>query len=149
MPAKRKNKSKEEIIAEAKAQKEVNRLRLKARDEFYPHLVKNTKTIEEAKTTSMAYYLSVERAFTALKDKMTIKELDMRKHLNDSPESKKWHEFFDMFEDETIATMTNIVQSMPEVIDSFIKEEMKGRSLDTLKTYFLDPHEEKSNGTNS
>ena len=135
---KRVNKTEEQLIAETKARETTNRLRLKARDEFYPHLVATTKNVEEAKNLTMAYYLAVEQAFMKLKRTMTVKELGLREMLNGSEESEKWNKFFDMFEGETIENMSTVVQGMPEVIDGFIRMEMKERPLDSLKTYFLD-----------
>lgn len=135
---KRVNKTEEQLIAETKAKETTNRLRLKARDEFYPHLLATAKNVEEGKTLSMAYYLAIEQAFMKLKRTMTVKELGLREMLNQSEEADKWNKFFDMFENETIENMSTVVQGIPDVIDGFIRMEMKDRPLDSLKTYFLD-----------
>lgn len=138
MPEK-KNKTKEQIAEEIKKRQVANHLRVKAKDELYPFLCDNSKNIEEAKVIAQAFYMSIEQAFMNLKKKMLVKELELDKMLNDTEDGKKYHKLFEMFNDETLEDMGTVVRDMPDVIDSFIRLEMKDRPLSSIKTYFLDP----------
>lgn len=51
---------------------------------------------------------------------------------------QKFKDIMDLFQQETIFDAIDILDGMVNAIDSFLKEEISKRSLDTLKTDFLE-----------
>jgi len=141
MPEKRKNKSKEELLAEMESRTELKRLQNKVLKEYYPLLLKHSTTVENAKIVSQAFSIAIEQKFINLRRTMKVKDLGLREMLAGTEEAAKWQEFFDMFDEETIESCARIVKDMPENIDGFVRMEMKDRPFESLKTYFINPEE--------
>jgi hypothetical protein len=131
-------KSKEQIEAEEKAAKEVERKRSKAKNDFYPLLEKYSSNIANAKTFCDVLSVSVRQAFQNRTKTTKIVDLGLAEMLNpDDARFKEYNEAFMMFADENMNDALEIIEGMSHAIDGFIKEEMQTRNLKTLKTKFL------------
>ncbi len=124
---------------------EEKRQRTFVKEVLWPFLVKNTKHINEAKNVLEASVVGIQEVFdqamlveqTRL-SKLNMKEYDVSKSVLNREDYKIEHEIIGLFGDESLATTKGLLQGMQRVIESFIREEMQGRTLDTLKTEFLD-----------
>lgn len=130
---------------EQKAQeKETLRQREFVKQVLWPFLVNNTKTIPEAKRLCQEIITSLTQSFQK-------RVIDVQKELSGLPTKEyaltdvtnKGKDFkvnkalYELFKDESLATINNLLNGMPAAIDSFINEEMAGRELSSLKTTFL------------
>lgn len=136
--------------ATSKAQKaqeqEVIRQRSLVKDLLFPFLIKNTKSITEAKKLCYEVQTALTQSFqgkiaelqSEWSNKMTS-ELPMLNITNkDKKEFKELNiALYEMFKNEKISVTNALVGGMTNAIDSFINEEIAGRSLETLKTTFL------------
>lgn len=123
---------------------EVKRQRALVSDILYPYLLKNTKSITEAKR--LCY--EVQSAMTQSFQTMIAQE---QAKLSDSPTSgivliditKKGAGFkvnqglYSLLLKEKLSTTNALLGGMQQAIDSFLNEEMSKRDLSTLKADFL------------
>lgn len=140
---------KEKKVATSKAQKaqeqEVLRQRALVKEVFFPFLIKNTKNITEAKRLCYEVQTAMTQAFqqkvAAAQTEWSGKVLSELTIENITKKDKK--EFavnkalFEIFKNEKISVANALIGGMNQVIDSFVNEELAGRSLETLKATFL------------
>jgi hypothetical protein len=81
---------------------------------------------------------AIKQGFNQRMTEVKITDLNLAKEVADADgKNKRYKEVMEMFGDETVANCLSTIEGMPGAIDSFIKEEMTGRELATLKTDFL------------
>jgi hypothetical protein len=143
-PAPKKLKKAATSEEQKKQEVEIKRQRELIKDTLYPFLLKNTKSIAEAKR--ICYEVT-----TAMTQEFQKRIADAQKDLSGAKTTalpifditKKGDEFkvnqalYKLFENETIAVANALIGGMSQALDSFINEEVSKRKLDTLKTDFL------------
>lgn len=137
------NKKKMSTQQVANKQEEA-RQRILVKEILYPHLLKNTKTIADAKMLCTMANLYVQQSFSKKiveeqtrlsKEKLSIlklEDLDVQ-----TKSAKDFIKLFAIFQNESIATTTSLIGGMVKAIESFEKEEETKRHLDSLKATFL------------
>ncbi len=126
-------------------EQEAKRQRVIVKDVLYKHLLENSKSIEEAKVLCQVAAMFIQEAFGA---KMNAEQARLSacklSELNLEELAKKdkkafadFKPLFAMFQDETVATSSNLLKGMADAITSFQRKEDSERKLDTLKTDFL------------
>lgn len=131
-----------EMSPEMKAEQE--RQRTLVKESLYPLLLKNSKSIEDAKNMLYAASTAIHQAFQKKimerqveMSKQLLSDLEISSIMQSGEEFDRDRELMDLFKDETIATASGLIEGMKGAIDSFQREESTKRSLDTLKTDFL------------
>jgi hypothetical protein len=131
-------KTKAQTEAEEKRTKEVERKRLKAKNDFYPLLERSSANIANAKTFCDVLSVAIRQAFQNKTRSTKVVDLELVGMLNDDdPRNKEFKEALMMFADENMNDALEIIEGMSQAIDGFIREEMQKRTLKTLKTDFL------------
>lgn len=137
-PLKKLQKSKKELESQLRNNINVNRLRQVVKEKFYPLLLSNAKSVEDAKTFSKVISIGINTAFNKLTLSMKVKELGIAELINkDDERYEAYKEAFAMLDNETVKDAIELMDGMGQAIDSFIKEEMTKRKLESLKTDFL------------
>lgn len=123
---------------------EVARQRLLVKDILYPYLLKNTKSIVEAKRLCYEVQTALTQSFQkAVSDYQKVVSESLTKTLKIEDITKRGDEFklnkklYDLFADETVTVTNALLGGMSAALDSFVQEEIAGRHLSTLKTEFL------------
>ncbi len=138
------NRQKKKPAKSREVRDEEKRQRTLVSSVLWPFLVSHSKHINEAKNILQACVIGIQEAYD--KEMLEEQKRISKKHIEDFDiESTilKKHDYateyklIELFEGETLATTKGLLQGMSQVIDSFIKEEMAGRKLETLKTDFL------------
>lgn len=126
------------LIAEEKRQ------RVLVKNILWPFLVEHSKNINDARNILEASVVGIQQAYdmamlveqTRL-SKLNMDEYEIDKTILNTHDYKVEHALIKLFATESLATTKGLLQGMSRVLDSFIKEEMAHRTLDTLKTDFL------------
>lgn len=120
--------------------KEEKRQRSFVREVFWPFLVAHTESIRDAQNMLKLFIGAMDATFhrhiveyQTEQSKKPFTEMKMNVEEGDSVERK----LMDLFQGESVATTRSLVEGMQNVIESFIREEMSERTVDTLKTEFL------------
>jgi hypothetical protein len=133
---KKKQKS-NEVLDLARKQK-VADMRKRAKEDLYPLLLESSKSVEDAKIFCQAMSIGIKTAFNQLMTKTTIADLKMIEKLDvNNPEYERYKKALSLFEDDKLTDALEVIEGMGGVIDSFIKEEMTQRKLDSLRATFL------------
>ena len=125
--AKRKNKTKQEVVHDIKTVQETDRIRKMVREKMYPFLVELNDTISFTKVFLQVCAVTADSAFNALSKTMTIKDiLPQIKELykEDTAQNKMYVKFFETFQDETLSTFTSLVEAFPRQIERYYTQEV-------------------------
>lgn len=87
---------------------------------------------------AMATSIGIEQAFNNLRADMKVSALELGTKMSNNEEAQLIKGLVDILQDETIPDALDMIQNLPHAIDSFIKEEMSKRTLDTLKADLLE-----------
>lgn len=124
---------------------EVKRQREFVKDKLYPLLLKNTKSIDDAKNYVYATNTAIKQAFHKMVSeeqvrlsKSQVLVLNMNDIIDKDPAFDRDRELIALFETESIGTADALLDGMKNALDSFIREETCKRELSTLKTDFLE-----------
>lgn len=140
-----KKTKKENTSAEQKAQEaEVNRQRALVRDVIYPLVMRNSKSIEDAKTYLQTVATALESAYAK---EMQVKQmelslsptknLDVSNVITKDTKYDRERELLAIFADEKLGTTDALLMGLKQAIEGFQREEAAGRDLATLKATFL------------
>lgn len=135
-------------VGKAKAdafKQEQTRQRTLVKDVLWPYLLKNTKSIEDAKQLLTMADMYLQKAFS---DKVSATQLEWsEKKVSElgmkdakAADPKLYKEILgvvSLFDGERVKDGTNLLGGMAKAIESFQKEEATKRGLETLKTTFL------------
>ncbi len=113
-------------------------MRAKVKTELLPFLQESSESIEDARMLCTALSIAVEQAFMNKKREFLIKDLKLVDMLDEGDKSIRWKTLLEMFGDENIADAMQMIKEFPQEMDMWIREELKGRKLDTLKMDLLD-----------
>lgn len=131
-------RSKEELERDINAQMEVQRKRVKAKDELYPLLLASSKSIEDAKLFCQAVSVAIKQGFNKQMTTTKVEDLGLIAMLDTTTEQYlKYKEILEMFKDETLQDAISVIEGMGYAIEGFQKDESSKRSLADLKTDFL------------
>lgn len=131
----RKNKSKEQIIAEMKVRKE----RKFARDVFFPILCQAITNIHDADIFLQSFSTMLMEKFLSLMKEKKFSDLDLASKLDiQSPQYTSIKQLIGIFNDMTVNEAQEHIDGMKDEIRLFYKEEMKKRPLSSLETLWLE-----------
>lgn len=117
---------------------DLTRKRAKVKNEFLPFLLKNTESIEDARTICQAVSIAIEHSFLHKKKEFKTGDLKLIDMLQEGEQAFRWRELLKMFADENIMDTLEMVNQFPNEIDHWIREEMKNRKLESLNIKLLD-----------
>lgn len=141
----RKEKKAQTSKAQKAQEQEVIRQRALVKDLLFPFLINNSKNITDAKRLCYEVQTAMTQSFQGKiaelqaewSNKMTS-DLPMenitKKEKKDFAINKALYE---LFKNEKISVANALIGGMTQAIDSFINEEIAGRTLESLKTTFL------------
>ena len=141
----RHNKSKEEIARDMEISYETQRQRKFVKDVLYPWLIRNSKSIDDAKNLVYAANIAIEQTFNVAVGKeqtrlseVPLKELHMNDNLKQNVEFARDRELLAMFDEESVAIASSLLKGAKLAIESFEREESTKRMLSTLPATLLD-----------
>lgn len=134
---KRINKSKEQLLEEAKQKEEVLKLRKIVKEEIYPLLLEKSKSIDDAKVFCNTVSVAIKQSFNNRMRELKVAELGLKGMLAQSQEKERYEKMFDILNSHTIMNALKMIDDLPTAIDGFIREEMCSRPLNGLKAELL------------
>lgn len=136
---KRTNKSKEQLIAELKANTKFQEKMAFTRDLFYPALCQATTSIDDAlQNLSIINSVMMEKFLSIMKEK-TFGELNMHHNLDPKdPKHDDIKEMLDLFKGMSIFDAKDLMEGMRNEINLFLTEENKVRTLAEVRTKWID-----------
>lgn len=144
--SKRVVKSKEEIVKELQKSQEFKKNMAFTKDQHFPALIKASRNVDDAKMLlSSINSILMEKFLQKMKD---VKFSEFKLHEALDPEDEKYEftfEWVHLFDDMSVYDAKALLEGMKSEINLFIDEEMKERTLDTLKTRWLDDVIDKLN----
>lgn len=139
MKKKRINKTREEVLKDLKSNSRFVEKMKFTKEEFYPALLKASKSIDDASSfLSSINNIMMEKFLGYMKEK-NFGELKLGEMLD--PKDEKYEELKAMlalFDNKSIFEAKEYVEGMRNEISLFLGEEAKERSLSSLKTKWLD-----------
>lgn len=123
--------------------KEVERQRKIVKGKFYPYLLSNTESIEDAKNLLTMAFTVLEEVFQKkVQDYQTklsqekLSSLDILSVMKNNKDTRRERDLIDMFKDETIGTADALLTGMKREIEGRMREEGTKRKLDTVESDF-------------
>ena len=110
------------------------------KNKLYPLLLENTKNIEDAKMFIEAFAWIIRTQFDNRMHQMKLSELGLINELNkeaDPKERERHEKILALFDQETIHDTLEMINKMPDAIDSFVRKDNSKRSLKELEADFL------------
>jgi hypothetical protein len=139
------NKSKDEIAKEMEIAYETTRQRKFVKDVLWPWLIKNSKSIDDAKNMVYATNLAIEQTFNVRVGKeqtrlseVPLKELNMSENIKQDEEFARDRELLAMFDNESVAIASSLLKGAKLAIESFEREESTKRPLSELPATLLE-----------
>ena len=135
--AKQIHKTKEELISDDEKKKEIARKRRIIVDKFYPALIKATISVDEAKALINAMgTLLMENVLKTMKERKIdeISESMISVLCTDGERKIEVTELLATLNGENLFVSREIIEGMTKAIAAMEMDEMKSRSLGTLKT---------------
>jgi len=133
------HKTKAELIVDLKNNKDwVEKMKF-TREVFYPALCKASKNIDDAISFLGSINTVMMEIFLGFMKTKMFGELDIISKLD--PKDEKYAELVELmklFEDKSVFDAKSLFEGMRQEIQLFTNEELKERSLDTLKTKWID-----------
>lgn len=130
-------RSKEEIIADEKRKKEIERKKSLIVDKFYPALIEATISVDESKALIQAIgTLMMEEVLKTMKERnfLEIKQSLIDKLCTDGERIEQITSLLSTFDGENLFVAREITEGMTRAIEAMITDEMRDRNLGTLKT---------------
>lgn len=132
-------RSKEEIISELKKNEEFKKKIKFSRETFYPALCKASTNIEDAQMLLAGFNTVIMQTFLGLMKDKKLGELDLQSKLDSTnPKHTEQIALLNLFEDMTIFEAKDHIESMKSEIGLFLSDEQRERSLESLKTKWID-----------
>ncbi len=132
-------RSKEEILAAMKNNVEFQRRMKFAREQFWPLLVEAAENISDGQILLEGFNTTIMQAFLARMKEVKMSELNLEEQLDKtSPKFEQNKALLHLFDDMSVYEAKDNLEGMKGEIQQFILDELKSRSLSTLKTRWLD-----------
>ena len=133
------NKSKEELLAELKANTKFQEKMKFTREKFYPALCAATTSIDDASMLLSGWNTTIMQEFLTLMKEKTLKDLNLESKMDSNNEKHEEHKYLvSLFADMSVFDSKDLIEGMRNEIELFKTEEMKKRSLSSLETRWLD-----------
>ena len=132
--------SKQQQLHKAVVSEEVLRQRGLVKNQLYPFLINNSKSVEDAKNLCTSLAIVIKQAWENKRRDYIVKSLALDTLMSNQitpEENKKWDMFMGLIENEKINVATDLLDGMASAVDSFIKEENCTKPLSSLKVTFL------------
>lgn len=139
MKKKQHHKSRKEILADLKKNKDFMEKMKFTKEVFYPALCKATKNIDDAQMFLGSIASIMMEIFLGFMKTKRLGELDLPSKLD--PKADNYEELktlLALFEDMDVFTAKTYFEGMRSEISLFLNEENKGRPLSDLKTKWVD-----------
>ena len=132
-------RSKEQILADLKANEKFQEKMTFIKTKVYPALCEATTSIDDAtQNLSIINSIIMEKFLGFMKEK-TMKDINIYTNLSEKDEKyEELKAFLSLFDDYTIFDTKDILEGLKNEITLFITEENKTRKLADLKTKWLD-----------
>ncbi len=139
MPKKRVQRSKEEVLADLRKNQEFVKKMAFVKEKFWPALIAATTSIDDAVILLSGFNNIIMQEFLGLMKQKTVFDLDLISKLD--PKADKVEEnkaLLSLFLEYSVFEAKEIIEGMRSEINLFLLEEQKARTLDTLKTKWVD-----------
>ena len=132
-------RSKEQILADLKANEKFQEKMTFIKTKVYPALCEATRSIDDAsQNLSIINSIIMEKFLGFMKEK-TMKDISIYTNLSEKDEKyEELKAFLSLFDDYTVFDTKDILEGLKNEITLFITEENKTRKLADLKTKWLD-----------
>lgn len=134
---KRINKSKEQLLQEAKQKEELKRIQNRIDQEFYPLISVHSQTIEDARVFCSATAVAIKRTFDSLMAEAKVAELDLSNKLAEGTQKERYEKLLGLLGSETIIGALKILEQLQATIDGLIQKELGRKKLSDLKPVIL------------
>ncbi len=133
------HKTKEELIADLNKNADfVSKMKF-VKQVFFPALCNATSSIEDALSNLSIINSVILEKFLARMKEVKMKDIDIYTNLSkDDPHYEGLKAMLELFDDKSVFEAKELFEGMKQEINMFLNEEQKERSLDTLKTKWLD-----------
>ncbi len=139
MKKKRITRTREQILHDLQKSSDFNRKMDFVKNKFYPALVDASRNIDDAQTFVASLSTMMMQKFLELMKERKFSDLKLTDILDPKDEKHdSLASMLDLFKDMTVFDAKELIEGMKQEITLFINEEMKGRTLDTLKTSWID-----------
>lgn len=135
----RPQKSKEQILAEMRANVDFQKKIAFVKEKFYPALCEASDNIEDALVLLVGFNNTIMQSFLGLMKEKKIVDLNLESKLDAS--SDKFIEnrnLLELFNDLSVFDAKDYIEGMKNEIEMFKQEEFKARPLSSLKTKWID-----------
>lgn len=134
-----KHKSKEELLADLKNNKDFQEKIKFAREVFYPALCQASTSIDDAQILLSGFNTTIMQEFLSLMKEKKIKDLALVDKLDQTnPKFAEMSALLGIFSDYTVFDAKDQIEGMRGELALFITDEMKERPLSSLKTKWVD-----------
>lgn len=82
--------------------------------------------------------MAIEHSFLHKKKEYKVQDLKLIDMLQEGEASTRWKDLLVMFAEENLYDAVEIINQFPNEMDLMIRDEMKGRKLESLKFNLLD-----------
>jgi len=138
---------------ESQVEKKLSKKELKAEefrqrklvtDVIYPLLLKNAKSIKDAKNICKNFCIALDagfqidiRKYSEFRSQDRLTTLDLKGIMNQGKENSTEWEWIEALKDEKISTTKGLISGLERELQRLTDKELMERKLETLKTEFL------------
>jgi hypothetical protein len=136
------------MIQEVKQKANEERKGKLIKDSLYPFIVKHSKSVEDARMFLSVLAVVINQKF--LNGMMTTKLSDLKLEdelIKGTEQEKKYKEFFEIFGEQDLRTVLDILDALPKGIERAIRKENENKLLSDIKIPFI--NEKTSKESNS
>lgn len=138
-PRKRINKSKEELLLDLKKNERFMEKMKFAKEQFFPALIESSKSVEDAQTFLSSLSSVIMEKFLARMKEVKMKDINLIEILDKKGDDyEAYSNLLGLFDDKDLFESKELIEGMKSEISLFVSEEMRTRTLDTLKVRWLD-----------
>ncbi len=131
-------KTREELLADLKKSPDFLKKLKFTKEEFYPQLIKASKSVDDASTFLASISTVMMQKFLEMMKEKKFSDLKLSESLD--PKDTKHAELvelLDLFKDDSVFDARDKIEGMKREIDQFINDEMQTRQLSDLKPKWL------------
>lgn len=132
-------RSKEELMIELRKNAQFIEKMKFAKEQFFPALIAASKNVEDAQQFLSSINTVLMQDFLGRMKEIKMADMKLIEKLDKKDE--KYEQICDLlslFDDQNVFDAKDQIESMRSEIQLFINEDMQNRTLDTLKTRWLD-----------
>lgn len=136
---KRTNKTKEQLLAELRANLKFQEKMQFTREVFYPQLITASKSVDDTLSFLSSISTVMMETFLGMMRDKKFSELNLIDKLD--PKDEKYEDIktlLNLFNEQTVFEARDILEGMKREIQMWCNDEMKERKLESLQTKWLD-----------